>query len=87
MGRWAPLLVAFLAGCAWVPPAARRLRLKEELLGLVARTRRGADGQRNAEIQALFEELESLSPTAEPLESEELKGDWELLWTCLVHLK
>ena len=59
----------------------RRSALKQELLSAVGGSERGADQTENSRIERLFAELEALNPTSEPLASEQLKGDWELLWT------
>ncbi|CAK9063165.1 unnamed protein product [Durusdinium trenchii] len=59
----------------------RRGALKKELLELISTTQRGSDESQNAEVQRLFTDLEGLSPISEPLSSDELRGDWELVWT------
>lgn len=64
-------------------PWADSSEQKRTLLSLVAGTARGAaepDGRRKEIIEA-FEALEQRNPTAAPVQSELLKGDWELLWT------
>lgn len=59
----------------------RREALKKDLLQIIRTTKRGADESKNAEVKRLFMELETLNPTSEPLSSDQLRGDWELLWT------
>mmetsp|Transcript_35595 Transcript_35595/g.83208 ORF Transcript_35595/g.83208 Transcript_35595/m.83208 type:complete len:267 (-) Transcript_35595:67-867(-) len=56
---------------------------KNQLLELIQGTERGLNEPegRREEILSAFEALERSNPTAAPLESELLKGEWELLWT------
>ncbi|OLP89941.1 putative plastid-lipid-associated protein 4, chloroplastic [Symbiodinium microadriaticum] len=72
-------LAAFAAFQAF--QGQRRATLKQELLAAVEASQRGVDEAQNDRIGGLFAELEALNPTAEPLASSQLKGDWELLWT------
>ena len=72
-------LAAFAAFQAF--QGQRRATLKQELLAAVEASQRGVDEAQNHRIGGLFAELEALNPTAEPLTSSQLKGDWELLWT------
>eukprot|EP00439_Symbiodinium_sp_Y106_P046159 s843_g5.t2 len=72
-------LAAFAAFQAF--QGQRRATLKQELLAAVEASQRGVDEAQNDRIGGLFAELEALNPTAEPLTSSQLKGDWELLWT------
>ena len=73
--------------------AARRRRaslvsLKQDVLALAARLNRGA-GETNqgiphaarAEMMALVEQLEALSPISEPLSAPEINGRWQLMYT------
>lgn len=83
-----PVLAASVTAAGFAAFAAfqafqgqRRATLKQELLAAVEASQRGVDEAQNDRIGGLFAELEALNPTAEPLASSQLKGDWELLWT------
>jgi len=54
---------------------------KEKLLALINNTQRGLDQSNAAEVIQAFEDLERDNPCSAPLDSPELTGDWELLWT------
>eukprot|EP00929_Paragymnodinium_shiwhaense_P036033 TRINITY_DN19362_c0_g1_i1.p1 TRINITY_DN19362_c0_g1~~TRINITY_DN19362_c0_g1_i1.p1 ORF type:complete len:243 (-),score=44.17 TRINITY_DN19362_c0_g1_i1:96-824(-) len=64
-------------------PTVDNTGLKQNLLSAIEGTARGADmTEKNQEaIISVFEELEKRNPTAAPVASPLLKGDWELLWT------
>lgn len=79
------LVVPFVLGAAALLGVGvlsqRREALKKELLDIISTTKRGADESKNDEIKKIFSELETLNPISEPLSSDQLRGDWELLWT------
>jgi len=71
---------AFFEGISqFFPPD--RAALKAELLQLVAGSKRGADISKQEAITKAFEALEKVNECNAPVQSELLRGDWELLWT------
>lgn len=58
-----------------------RAALKAELLDLVAGSKRGSDVSKQKAITKAFEALEKVNECNAPVQSELLRGDWELLWT------
>ena len=66
---------------------AKRSQLKNEILALASETKRGltATEEQKAEMQRLFDQLEALNPTPNPLIINEKKasvnGDWSLAYT------
>ncbi|KAL7545381.1 hypothetical protein ACHAWF_008728 [Thalassiosira exigua] len=66
---------------------ARRSQLKDAILDLASETKRGltATEEQRGEMEQLFESLEALNPTADPLVARKGKpsvnGDWDLRYT------
>ncbi|KAL9179460.1 hypothetical protein ACHAXT_008750 [Thalassiosira profunda] len=62
---------------------ARRSQLKRGILELAAETKRGltATEEQQQEMEQLFQQLEKLNPTPNPLKREEVNGDWSLEYT------
>lgn len=61
----------------------QRAALKGELLQLSKETERGlkADSEDQSRVLELFEKLEKLNPTKQPLQSDKVNGDWSLQYT------
>lgn len=81
-----PLRINAIAGLfsfIGTKPAAQRIKLKEELLGLLPGLDRGASAseEEKAEVERLASALERANPTNKPLASPLLTGKWRLLYT------
>ena len=61
----------------------RRSQLKRDILDLAAATKRGltATEEQQEEMQQMFQQLEKLNPTPNPLKRNEVNGDWSLEYT------
>lgn len=57
-----------------------RTKLKTDLLNLATETQRGinATPSQTDQIRSLFEQLERINPTKNPLQSSKVNGDWSL---------
>ncbi|KAL7470585.1 hypothetical protein ACHAXS_010831 [Conticribra weissflogii] len=67
----------------FVAPNKARAELKTKILDLASETKRGltATPDQKQEMLQLFEKLEKLNPTKNPLKSPKVNGDWSLDYT------
>lgn len=75
---------SFGLGSIFMPGAqSTRNQLKEEILELATETQRGltASPAQKQTMDDLFQKLEKLNPTAKPLKTNKVNGDWSLEYT------
>mmetsp|Transcript_58779 Transcript_58779/g.70091 ORF Transcript_58779/g.70091 Transcript_58779/m.70091 type:complete len:197 (+) Transcript_58779:48-638(+) len=67
----------------FTPQQQTRTTLKNELISLSRTTKRGlsADDAQKEQITTLFDKLERLNPTPNPLKNPKVNGDWSLEYT------